>query len=50
MDDIHEHVRNNDYPESTSGMECLATNAGFKNCAVLYRTDDHYYSVLQLTA
>lgn len=46
MHDIHEHVRQNDYPESIGGMMGLATACGFEPGRVAYRDPAEFYGLL----
>lgn len=49
MESIHEHVRNNDYPESIGSMERLAKEAGYGSFDCRYRDADEFYGVTTMT-
>lgn len=48
MAEIHEHVRNNDYPETLDSMKSIGEGAGFKSFAVPYREENDFYGVSEL--
>lgn len=48
MKTIHEHVRENDYPESIESLRAIANNCGFRNVERRYRDPDNLYAALAI--
>lgn len=48
MEQIHDHVRNNDHPESLESMKQLAERSGFSKFENVYRDEDELYGVTTL--
>lgn len=49
MEEIHEHVRGNDYPETLESMKSLGARAGFESFAVPYREENEFYGLTTLS-
>ncbi len=48
MEQIHEHVRENDHPESLQSMKQLADHSGYDRCECVYRDEDEFYGVVEM--
>ena len=48
MEEIHDHVRNNDFPESRSEFEELAKNAGYSSIERFHYDEDEFYALYAL--